>query len=142
MKRLIFSLAVLCLVFSLTACSAKNGEVSQLDLLHRNYVLISIDGEPFSIQDHQPNIEFGAGFRVSGAVCNRYTGQGVLKNSVLTVDQMASTKMLCIDPALNQLESDFSNMLMNGVRVSQTANSLTLSHDGRVLLFRIRDWVQ
>ena len=142
MNRMQFFLAfATCIALVLAAGCAAGKTLTQADLLHRRFVLESVDGKPFT-HERAPDIEFGEGFRVYGAVCNRYTGQGELKNDVLFVKQMASTKMLCADGTLNTLEQDFARMLQDGATVEFADNTLTLRQGGRVLVYKARDWVR
>lgn len=127
-----------CLVFvSLLANVACAGvkTPAQADLAQRRFVLADVDGVPFAA-GQRPDISFSEDFRVSGRMCNRYTGQGTLQNGVLTVKQMASTKMLCIDAALNRLEGQFGAMLAAGAHTELTGDTLTLRQGGHVLVFR------
>lgn len=116
--------------------------LSEKDLLHHRFVLKTADGVDYSTKERVPTLEFNEGFRVSGGICNRFTGQAKLEGSVLTVKQMASTKMLCVDQALNALETTFAVMLDKGVAVTLADNVLTLSGDGHVLVYELRDLVQ
>lgn len=149
MKRTTIFLAALCMTaMLLAACGAKNSVpdqtsgVSKQDLLHHAFVLASINGKPFVKKERLPSLEFNEGFRVSGAMCNRFTGQAELENGMLTVKQIASTSMLCEDQELNRLEYDFSTMLMSGAAVTLAGKTLTLRRDGYVLEFILRDLVQ
>lgn len=148
MKRAMAFLTALCMAALLAACGAKSsapyqtGGVSKQDLLHHTFVLASINGRPFMEKERLPTLEFNEGFRVSGAICNRFTGQAELENGMLTVKQMASTRMLCVDQELNRLESDFSTMLMNGAAVTLAGKTLTLRRDGYALEFTLRDLMQ
>lgn len=146
MKRATAFLAAFCMAVTLlAACGAKNAApdqasgVSKQDLVHHAFVLASINGNPFVEKERLPTLEFNEGFRVSGAVCNRFTGQAELENGMLTVKQMASTRMLCADQELNRLENDFSRMLMDGAAITLAGKILTLGRDGYVLEFVLRD---
>ncbi|MCC8194967.1 MAG: META domain-containing protein [Deltaproteobacteria bacterium] len=137
-------LALLCSAVLLTvlAVACANAKApAQADLLHRRFVLATVDGDPFPAMN-PPDIEFNEGFRVSGRICNRYTGLGTLENGVLTVGQMATTKMLCPDDTLNRFETMFAAMLAAGVKVDLEDDRLRLSQGGHVLVFTARDWVR
>ena len=136
--KLLLSGLVFTAALSLGACVGK--AVDSADLLHHNFVLAEVNGQPFS-GEKKPNIQFNEGMRVSGAICNNYTGQGELAGGKLYVRQLASTKMLCFEQGLNELEFAFGNMLMNGAEISYRGNTLTLSGEGRVLKFELRDYV-
>ena len=129
------------LVFCVAAGCAGAKQPDRNDLLHRRFVLESVDGAAFSSSVKTPDIEFNENFRVSGQMCNRYTGQGELANGVLTVRQMASTKMLCVDQELNALEQLFGVMLREGAAIDLSGTTLTLRQGGHVLVFTLRDWV-
>ncbi len=134
--------ALLAFAVLLTAACAGAKSPAMADLQHRGFVLVSVDGAPFTGYEKTPDIEFGQDFRVSGQVCNRYFGQGVLENGILTVGQMASTKMMCAEDALNRLEDLLAQMLVSGAEVSLADNTLTLRQGGHELVFTARDWVR
>ena len=153
MSKLSFFAAPLCLALTLclapvlSGCTGHGGSMSgnktavtQQDLQHHNYTLVTINGKEYT-GERVPSIEFNEGFRASGSMCNGYTGKAELTDNVLTIKQMASTKMLCVDPVLNQLEADFSTMMMEGANISLQNNMLTLSRDDLSLVFKLRDYV-
>jgi heat shock protein HslJ len=133
---LIFAGALLLSGALLFGCGSK--KVSQEDLLRRNFALVEVNGEPFT-GEKIPNLQFDGDFRVSGVICNSYAGQAELVGDILYVRQLASTKMLCFDQKLNELEFTFGNMLMNGARLKSERNSLTLMGEGQSLLFEPAD---
>lgn len=108
-------------------------------LLHRRFVLVSVDGEPFGGGAQAPEMEFLGGLRVAGGICNRFTGQGELAGEVLKVGRMAFTRMLCADENLNRVERLFATMLREGARVAVDENTLTLTHGGHTLGWKLRD---
>ncbi|MCL1889341.1 MAG: META domain-containing protein [Desulfovibrionaceae bacterium] len=133
-------------LLALTAACGKNpgGDyvITQEDLLHHRFVLVSSDGKNFSAKERIPAIEFNEGLRVSGVVCNRFTGQGRLAGNVLAVDQLASTKMLCADPDLNELENLLTRMLSEGAELRIEGADLAVRQGGHELLYKISDWVR
>ncbi|CAK7028811.1 MAG: Heat shock protein HslJ [Desulfovibrio sp.] len=133
-RKLTLLAAFLSLFAAVSCAGGKNMQES--DLLHRTFVLETVDGQPFAASLAKPEIAFGENFRVYGQVCNRYTGQGTLTGNVLTVSQMASTKMLCADDALNKLEYEFSQLLMDGMAVELSGDTLSLEGGGRTLTFK------
>ena len=141
MFRSFLFLAVLCLPVFLTAACAGAKAPTRDELLHRRFVLTSVDGVPQAASPITPDIEFNEGFRVSGRMCNRYAGQGKLENGLLTVGQMISTKMLCTDDALNRLDGLLAAMLAAGARADLSGGTLTLRQGGHTLVFTARDWV-
>ena len=119
-----------------------NVVAGQQDLLGHAYVLSAFDGTAFNTDIPEAvYIEFSESFRVSGKICNNFTGMGELVDGRLLVRQMASTRMLCAYSPLNELESTFSQMLMNGADLRLEGNLLTLSGQGHELVFSQRDWV-
>ena len=138
-KTMLTVLSVL-LLLGLTACNDNKKPLDSKDLLHRSFVLASIDDKPFT-GEKVPTLEFNEGFRVSGAVCNRYVGQAELKDNTLTVPNMASTKMFCNDKVLDELESSISRMLVTGAKVSLENNVLTLEDSSQKLTFVLKDAV-
>ena len=137
--------AVLCLVFLtalLVAVGCVGGQKPVLaDLELRRFVLESVDGVPFCAS-RMPEMAFDENFRVSGQMCNRFMGQGKLENGVLTVAQMASTRMFCAEEALNHAENRISSMLMAGAEVELTDGILTLRQGGHTVTFTAADRVQ
>ena len=123
----------------LAACnSASSGKdaksaPSETDLLNHRYVLSSVDGKKFANSERTPEIEFGKDMRITGQVCNRFNGNGQLKDGVLTVPQMATTMMACADTDLNKMERDFAAILRSGAKISFDGKTLTLSGEGVTL---------
>jgi heat shock protein HslJ len=124
-------------VFLAAACAGAKAPAPD-DLVHRRFVLVSVDGLPFAASK-APDIAFNEGFRVSGQICNRYMGQGKLEGGVLAVAQMASTKMLCADGALNRFEARFAAMLTAGAEADLSGGILTLRQGGHVLVYAATD---
>lgn len=112
--------------------------VIQADLLQRYFVLRSVNGQDYTHKERVPDLEFGEGFRVFGQMCNRYTGQAALEDGKLFVRQMASTKMLCPDTKLNQLEDAFAQMVHAGADLAFDGSTLTLVGNNLEMLFDLR----
>ncbi|MDL2267305.1 META domain-containing protein [Desulfovibrio sp. OttesenSCG-928-G15] len=105
-------------------------------LLGGHFVLQSVDGDAFPGGPRQPEIRFDENLRVSGRVCNQFTGAGELEGDTLFVKQMASTKMLCIEPHLNKLEHAFSTTLSGkGMKVALDGPTLTLQGEGLTVVY-------
>ena len=114
------------------------------DLLHRRFTLARVDCKEFTIEDRNlhPDIEFNEGFQIAGRVCNRYRSPAELKDGKLYAENLASTRMLCVNPELNELEQQFFAMLRAGADISLTGDGMTLSQGGRVLSYSRADWVR
>lgn len=116
-------------------------------LAHRNFVIQSIDGQPFNQQDnpdgskpHKPNLSFGQWPHASGKICNSYSGRLEWAEETLKMTA-ASTMMMCFDQEVNRLESLFHQMMNKGVKAEFDGQTLTLSNDEHVLVFSLADYV-
>ncbi|MBJ3816532.1 heat shock protein HslJ [Shimwellia pseudoproteus] len=131
---------------ALSGCAASGsngGDISAQQLQHHRYVLQTLDGRAVNSKaPHQPEISFGENMHVSGQMCNRFMGQGKLNGNTLTVDGMASTRMMCIDPQLNQLDGIIGEMLNHGAQLSLTGKQLTLTSPQHTLTWTLSDLVQ
>jgi len=121
---------------------AGDSAITQQDILHHRFVLVSVDGKDFSAKEPVPSIEFNEGLRIYGAVCNRFRGQGRLVGNVLTVEQLASTKMLCADPDINELENLLTRMLSEGAELRLDGQRLMVRQGEHELLYKLSDWVR
>lgn len=140
---MVFSLVCLGTCVSCSGSSA--GAPSAADLLHHRYVLTHVDGEEFTgLPDPRiPEISFNENMHISGQMCNRFSGQGELSaDGVLTVKQMVSTKMLCVNPKLNKLESTISKMLMDGAQLTLSGENLIVRQGENELIYVRKDLVK
>ena len=115
------------------------------DLLHRRFTLAKVDGEDFSVEEpaQRPDIEFNEGFQIIGRVCNRFRGPARLEGGKLIAENLAASRMHCIQPELNDLEQLFFAMLSAGADIVLSENGeLTLSGNGRELLYARADWAR
>lgn len=129
------SLALLLASMVLAGCSSLN-HVNSEALANRNFVLKSMDG--VAVKPHEgmkPGIHFSEDMRVTGVMCNRFFGQGALENGVLSVPQMASTRMMCADPELNAWETAIGQMLTRGATLTLQQNTLTLTGKEHALVY-------
>ena len=135
------SLFVLAAVMTLGACSMnQNTTVSQTDLQHHRFELLSVDGQTVpAAQGRIPEIEFGSNMHVSGKMCNNFMGQGELHNNVLTVKALASTRMLCTDENLNKWDNVIGDVLHNGAALTLQENKLTLTQGKHQLVYRLKE---
>ncbi|AOE99496.1 heat-inducible protein [Serratia marcescens] len=129
---------------ALAGCNMKpHATVTPGDLLHHNFVLQSVDGEAAKAPTGSGllNLEFGEHLHVSGTMCNRFFGQGQLRDGVLTVKPLATTRKLCPDAQRNRWDHVIGAVLENGADVTLNAQRLTLSGSGHTLVYTLRDWV-
>jgi len=135
MKKYCVSAIVL---LGLCACGANAHGVSQESLMRRSYVLSHVDGMPFSATPMPvPVLAFAEDMRISGAICNNFTGMAELKGNRLTAKYLASTRKLCFDNKVNALESDFLRLLGEGLELAQDGESLTLRRGERSFTYRL-----
>lgn len=145
MNKLLTTLFLLPLLAACAASGAGKGGlvVTEKDLLHHRFVLQSMNGKDMPFAERTPELEFNEGMRISGSACNRFNGPGSLKDSVLTVPNMASTMMMCHEPERNELERQLYTMLREGARLelSDHNRKLTLSGKDTTLVYTVSDWV-
>ena len=118
--------------------------LQQCDLLLHRFVLVSVDGTqvPSDAQSTRvPSIEFGEKMHVSGSMCNNFVGQGELQGNVLTVKNLAGTRMMCPDPLLNQWDQLIGVVLQNGAQISLQGNELRINGADHQLVYSRKDWV-
>lgn len=82
-----------------------------------------------------PTLVFGEDFKISGKVCNTFSGPGKLENGRLTVKPLISTRMACLNESLGQLETLVTNLLENGADLSMNGTSLYLRHGDTTLRY-------
>lgn len=104
----------------------------------RSFVLSELDGAPFKTALRPAELTFGEDLRLSGALCNRFSGQAELQGGLLRAEQLLSTRMLCLDAGLSALEADFLRLLRQGAELSLQGEQLTLRGAGRSFVYRPR----
>lgn len=112
-----------------------DGLINAQNLEQRSFVLVMVDGQKFSSQVRQPYISFAENMKISGRICNNFVGQAVLQDNILSAPNLASTRMLCVEESVNQLETWLGMMLQDGAQISLDGPQLTLEGQGHVLLF-------
>ena len=113
---------------------SSGGGLTMAFLAHQKFTLKKVNGADYHGQQ-TPFIEFGDNAMVSGKVCNTFRGPGQLAGSVLTVQSMISTKMLCPVDGLDELETRFFSMLEQGAEISMNSSQLSFKQGGTVLVF-------
>ncbi|WP_105648523.1 heat shock protein HslJ [Cronobacter dublinensis] len=108
-------------------------------LQHHRYVLQTVNGAPLDATRRVPALSFGEKMHVSGSMCNRFMGQGELHGDTLKVNGLASTRMLCAEPQLNELDKLIGEMLSQGATVSVEKQQLTLHYRQYTLVYKLAD---
>lgn len=141
MKKFLFSLFIL---VTLSACSnILSTQIKPDDLLHRNFVLIRFNDTEIQPHNMQPGIEFGENLYITARMCNYFTGNGNLNNNRLTITNITTSDLPCLDPNYKGLDSTVVNLLQQGVNISfdKQNQQITLSNDNNILIFKLMDWV-
>lgn len=144
MKKMI-PLAFATVMLAACTSNASDSKVTETDLLHRHFELVSVDGVQVTKDQRQgriPGIEFGEKMRISGSMCNGFFGQGELKASTLTVEHLASTQMMCADDSLNKWDFLIGQVLKEGAKITLNQGQLTLSNGQHQLVYTQKDWVK
>ncbi|CAH9054991.1 Heat shock protein HslJ [Pseudoalteromonas sp. CIP111854] len=120
MKAFILSCVISVLLLGCTS----TGKVSTKQLKHTQWQLSHIADK--SVIDSAVSIEFIEALQVAGnGGCNRFFGEGVLKDSLLRVNHIGMTRKLC-DGDINKHEQMLIDMLSVGVPVLMIENMLIL----------------
>jgi len=117
-----------------TAQSAGASGLTKGFLITQNFVLSKVNQAEFK-SSQAPTLKFGDNFVVSGQVCNSFRGPGDLKNDVLTVKPISSTRKLCPQSDLNELEATLFKLLEEGAEISMDGTTLILRQGGTTLFF-------
>lgn len=142
MKKLM-ALSVISLV--LTGCvNPGKASVQPEQLTSHRFVLENVNGKAVKNTTTPPEISFNAlsdislvnNISVSGAMCNRFSGQGKLSEGELKVKTLAMTRKLCAEPQLNELDQAIGDMLRKGAQVDLTEDQLTLATADKTLMFK------
>lgn len=124
--------------------------VTVADLAHHRWVLETVDGAPAYTKrvgtydkGLVPDLDFGEAPHAGGfAGCNRYKGQFELnEQGQFRLAQVATTMMMC-EPKAMDFEKQYTDMLGQWSVIKLDDRQLTLTVDGRVWQFTLKDWVQ
>ena len=137
MKRVI-ALTGLCVL--LAGC-ARDGKVSVTSeqLIGHRFVLENVNGKAITPGENPPELRFGEKMSISGSMCNRFSGQGKLSSGELTAKELVMTRMACIDPQRNELDSMIGTVLKDGAQVDLTDSQLTLTTADKTLIYKLAD---
>ena len=120
------------------ACGARMDKTLPEHLANRSFALNEVNGVPFAAEI-TPILAFAGDMRISGAICNNFTGKAELKDDILTAKYLASTKKMCFAEDLNELESNFMRMLDTGMKAVLDGEILTLSQGGHSFAYRLEN---
>lgn len=123
---------LLCCLVSTASAAADPGEWNAV--ANRRFELKKVDGDR-AAYGKKVTLDFGDDGAVSGTVCNAFRGTGGLRRGILTVGNIASTRMLCPDDGLSRLETRLFAMLEQGAALVETAEGIELRRDGTILGF-------
>ena len=118
------------------AADREAGSPALEDLAGRIYYLVGMDGQSCGGAS-APELGFTGEGRVVGSACNRFSGTARVVNGTLTAKDLASTRMSCAQPLLNELEQTLFGMLRSGARIRLDGGRLTLARDGRELAYAL-----
>lgn len=128
--RLVFALSAGLL---LSACQAGGGIPENSALLAGTWQLETIGGQPVVAQS-QASLVFTSSELSGNASCNRFFGTYQYSDGVLTIPQLASTKMMC-GPSIMAQENDVLTSLSQALQVRVHEDMLHLLDDlGEVLI--------
>ena len=130
MKKL--PLLVLCASLLILSCA---GQPAGESLAGRAYLLKEADGQPVSFKVTLAFSANDSGLLISGAVCNRFSGQARLENNLLLAPVLASTKMFCFQNELNLLENNIFRMLGAGAELTLQDENLILRQGEHQLVY-------
>lgn len=119
--------------------TSSSSHITPETLQHHRYVLQTVNGAPLDATRRVPELSFGEKMHVSGSMCNRFMGQGELHGDTLKVNVLASTRMLCAEPQLNELDKLIGEMLSQGATVSVEKQQLTLHYRQYTLVYKLAD---
>ncbi|ELQ6133819.1 heat shock protein HslJ [Cronobacter dublinensis] len=119
--------------------TSSSSHITPETLQHHRYVLQTVNGAPLDATRRVPELSFGEKMHVSGSMCNRFMGQGELHGDTLKVKGLASTRMLCAEQQLNELDKLINEMLSQGAMVSVEKQQLTLHYRQYTLVYKLAD---
>lgn len=101
-------------------------------LADTTWILVELDDGPVAL-DPGPTLAFEAEGMIAGSAgCNRYRGQAVLGDGILSVGPLTRTRMLCPTPVM-ALESSFLAGLERADAWGRDGDRLELTGEGGVL---------
>ncbi|MDR2725005.1 MAG: META domain-containing protein [Candidatus Adiutrix sp.] len=116
-------------------------------LAHHNFILHSFDGHELPEKEPEgtpPHLSFAQWPEVTGRFCNHFRGVAEVTDQGRLIIFAAATRMMCLEENLNQAENVFQQITTSGAELdlSPEGQVLTISGEGHLLVFRLRDYVK
>ncbi|WP_440054306.1 META domain-containing protein [Pseudoalteromonas sp. T1lg65] len=116
----------------LTGCASNNAVTAEF-LKHSNWRLVSVSDSALSVElsdpsqfSHAVSLQFIEALQVTGhSGCNRFFGEGELKQAQLKVSNLGMTRKFCGEQSA-KLEQTFMAKLSEGVEIIVEGETLTL----------------
>lgn len=137
MKKIITLVALSVLLTGCVRSGANNVSVKAEQLTGHRFVLETVNGQAVPPGEHPADIRFDNEMKVSGQMCNSFSGQGKLSEGKLTVKNMAMTRMMCAEAQRNTLDSTIGTLLNAGAQVDLTDSQLTLTTADQTLIYKL-----
>ena len=102
------------------------------------FVLVEANGAQ-PVGEREIYFDVDDSMMLAGRICNNFRGQGELKGDILSMAQGISTRMMCMNNELSELESMMLGMLNKGALAVLAGDRLTLRRDGATLVFERTD---
>lgn len=117
---------------------AQTQMITENDLIHHQFELVSIDGVAFPA-GLTSSLAFGENLHLSAQACNTLSGAATLTGDVIKAPALGMTRMFCEQAELNQLDSTLSKLFETGAKATLENNELTLSNGTTTLVYRLND---
>lgn len=128
-------LLVLLAVCGMAAAQEQPLFFGESDVIGQRFVLDTLNGEKIASQ-REIYIEFPARDQVAGRICNNFRGPCTVERYILTAD-IASTRMLCPDEKLRELENKFFQYMRLGIGFIRSGDRLEFRRDDTSIAFRL-----
>ena len=124
------SLILLILTAGCSLLPASTPSLSPKSLSGTEWQLIAY-GDPgalqFALEDHRPTLKFDETTLGGSSGCNSYGGDYTRKDERISVGDLASTLMACLDDGVMEQESAYLSILSQVEKVQFAGDSLVLS---------------
>lgn len=114
---------------------AENIGLTMSSLANHVFILTKVNGVEYS-GEQMPLIEFSENSMVFGKICNNFNGHAKLTDETLTISPIASTRMMCPQTELNQMEHQFFEMLEKGATITMDGTNLIFKQGGNTFIFK------